>query len=126
MSSLRDNLTSDKKPTHPPLYFPAWKYALVAFVFAFGLLYAFPNLYPDDPAVQVTGAKASIEVTQALADEVQSILKEKGFTARGLELLDKSVLVRFKNTEEQLKAKDVLQQSLGEELLLEELSLLSS
>lgn len=119
MSTLRDTLAPGTgAPRRPPLAFPLWKYALVLGVLVIGLIYAMPNLHPDDPAVQVTGAQAAIEVNEILSEAIEKALSEENIQARELQLLDKSVLVRFNDTEQQLKAKDVLQQKLGEDFLV--------
>ena len=56
--------------------YPAWKYALIAFVIAIGALYALPNLYGEDPALQITSSRGfqlpvelSAEIDNALTDE---------------------------------------------------------
>lgn len=119
MSMLRDTLAPGATvQRRAPLAFPLWKHALVLGVLILGLIYAMPNLYPDDPAVQVTGAKAAIEVNDVLSQSIITALAKKDIAAREVQLLDKSVLIRFKSTEQQLKAKDILQQSLGEDFLV--------
>lgn len=119
MSMLRDTLAPGATvQRRAPLAFPLWKYALVLGVLLVGLIYAMPNLYPDDPAVQVTGAQAAIEVNEILSESITSALAKQSLTPREVQLLDKSVLVRFDNTEQQLRAKDILQQNLGEDFLV--------
>lgn len=119
MSMLRDTLApGGAVQRRAPLAFPLWKYALVLGVLLVGLIYAMPNLYPDDPAVQVTGAQAAIEVNETLSDSISSALAAASLQPREIQRLDKSVLVRFDNTEQQLKAKDILQQNLGEDFLV--------
>jgi preprotein translocase subunit SecD len=119
MSTLRDTLAPGAAvKRRPPLAFPLWKHLLVVAVLVMGLIYAMPNLYPDDPAVQVTGSQAAIEVNESLFIAIKNALAARNVVARDIQLLDKSVLVRFENTEQQLKAKDILQQSLGEDFLV--------
>ncbi|MBQ4834281.1 protein translocase subunit SecD [Pseudoalteromonas sp. MMG010] len=94
--------------------FPLWKYLLVLAVVAIGLLYASPNLYGRDPAIQVSGAKGA-DVDLSALDKVSAILKNKNITVKSTVLESGQILVRFKTVEEQLKAQDVLRDSLSED-----------
>ncbi|MBH0056214.1 protein translocase subunit SecD [Pseudoalteromonas sp. SWXJZ94C] len=96
--------------------FPLWKYLLVLAVVAIGLLYASPNLYGRDPAIQVSGAKGA-DVDLSVVDKVNSILKQHNVTAKSTVLEDGQILVRLKNVEEQLKAHDVLRDSLSDDYI---------
>ncbi|MFY8327107.1 protein translocase subunit SecD [Pseudoalteromonas sp. ZZD1] len=96
--------------------FPLWKYLLVIAVIAIGLLYASPNLYGRDPAIQVSGAKGA-DVELSVLDTVNGILKDNNVTVKSTKLENGQILVRFKNVEEQLKAQDLLRNSLGEDYI---------
>ena len=96
--------------------FPLWKYLLVLAVVAIGLLYASPNLYGRDPAIQVSGAKGA-DVDLSVVDKVNSILKQHNVTAKSTVLEDGQILVRLKNVEEQLKAHDLLRDSLSDDYI---------
>ncbi len=48
--------------------YPLWKYLLILAVLAIGLIYSAPNLYPDDPAIQISGASTALQVNQADLD----------------------------------------------------------
>ena len=48
--------------------YPLWKYILILAVLAIGIIYSAPNLYPDDPAIQVSGASTALKVNQADLD----------------------------------------------------------
>ncbi|MGO2010369.1 MAG: protein translocase subunit SecD [Pseudoalteromonas sp.] len=96
--------------------FPLWKYLLVLAVLAIGLLYASPNLYGRDPAIQVLGAKGA-DVELSAVDEVNTILKDNSITVKSTKYENGQVLVRFKNVEEQLKAQDILRDSLNEDYI---------
>jgi preprotein translocase subunit SecD len=54
--------------------FPRWKYALVALVMLFGLIYALPNAFPPVPAVQVTANRDAPPINQAVQEKVQAAL----------------------------------------------------
>lgn len=62
--------------------YPLWKYILILAVLAVGLIYSAPNLYPDDPAIQVSGASTALQVNQADLDRVSTALKEFGINVK--------------------------------------------
>ncbi|GAB0109874.1 protein translocase subunit SecD [Pseudoalteromonas distincta] len=96
--------------------FPVWKYLLVLAVVAIGLLYASPNLYGRDPAIQVSGAKGA-DVDLSVVDKVNAILEKNNVIVKSTILEDGQILVRFKNVEEQLKAHDLLRDSLSDDYI---------
>lgn len=92
--------------------YPAWKYLLVITVLLVGMLYALPNLYGEDPALQVTSTRTA-EVDLATQDKVQKLLTDAGIAYDSISLADARLLVRFSDTEAQLVAKDVVKKGLG-------------
>jgi len=92
--------------------YPLWKTLMVAFIVAFGALYATPNLYGEDPAVQVSGLRG-VEANMATLDTIKANLTENNIDFFSIVLEKGQVLTRFKNTEDQLKARDVLDDKLG-------------
>ena len=92
--------------------YPAWKYLLVGAVMVFAVLFALPNIYGEDPAVQVSAATVSNE--EGLGERLNSVLAGSGLAYKGVEQTDFGWLVRFEDTEVQLKAKDLLDERLGE------------
>ena len=58
--------------------YPLWKYLLILAVLAVGFIYSAPNLYPDDPAVQISGASTALQVTQADVDKASKALADAG------------------------------------------------
>ena len=93
--------------------YPLWKTLMVMFIVALGALYALPNIYGEDPAVQVSGLRG-VEVDLATVDNIRTQLSEQKITSRSVILENGQVLVRFNDTEEQLKARDLLDESLGD------------
>jgi preprotein translocase subunit SecD len=87
---------------------------MVLFIVAIGAIYASPNLYPEDPAVQLSGLRG-VETTAATLDTVKSHLDENNISYANIAMEKGQVLARFKNTEEQLKARDLLDDIMGEE-----------
>ncbi|HCL76157.1 MAG TPA: protein translocase subunit SecD, partial [Pseudomonas sp.] len=62
--------------------FPLWKYLLILVVLAVACIYSAPNLYPDDPAVQITGATTSLNVTEADLSRAGAALEEAGIEVK--------------------------------------------
>ncbi|NOU52746.1 protein translocase subunit SecD [Pseudoalteromonas sp. JBTF-M23] len=96
--------------------YPMWKYLLVLAVLAVGILYATPNLYGRDPAIQVSGTKGA-SADLSVLDQVNNTLAKNNITVKSSALENGQVLVRFKNVEEQLKAQDLLRASLSEDYI---------
>ncbi|PCI57608.1 MAG: protein translocase subunit SecD [Gammaproteobacteria bacterium] len=92
--------------------YPLWKTLMVAFIVAFGALYATPNLYGEDPAVQVSGLRG-VEANAATLDTIKTNLTDNNIDFANIVLEKGQILARFKNTEDQLKARDVLDDKLG-------------
>ena len=96
------------------MQYPAWKYILIAVVLVISGLYALPNLYPDEPAVQITGASAGVQLTEDVLNESQGLLDKAGLSHHGGSFSNNSALVRLSTAEDQLKAQEVLRRELGE------------
>ncbi len=92
--------------------YPVWKYAIVVVVLLVGLVYALPNFFGEAPAVQVSSAKATAKIDAAMQARVAEALKAGGLTPDILTLDAGSVRARFTSTDDQLKARDVLQRAL--------------
>ncbi len=93
--------------------YPLWKYLLIVLVVAIGVVYALPNLYGEDPAVQISPSRTE-PVDESLRDTVLTRLKDAGIQPKAVELEPgKRLLVRFDDTETQLKAADILKEALG-------------
>ena len=85
---------------------------MVLVIVALGALYAAPNLYVSDPAVQISGARGAV-IEAADLDKVKEDLTNAGFESKSIKLENEQILIRFTDVETQLKAKDLLSVSLG-------------
>ncbi len=94
--------------------FPLWKYVLIGITLVIAFLYSLPNFFGEVPAVQLSPLRTVEKVDTALMGQVEAALKAAGLTYTGMELAGNSVKVRFTSTDNQIKAKDVLQASLGD------------
>ena len=93
--------------------YPFWKYLIIAIALVVGLIYTLPNFFGEVPAVQVMPLRTTEKVDAALMQKVETALQQSGIGADGIALDPRSVKVRLRDTDTQIKAKDVLQSSLG-------------
>ena len=91
---------------------PWWRYLLIAAVLLPGFFYALPNLFGDDPGVQIRAARTTA-VTPFVLDRVEQILSQEQIEPLGMISDEKGVRVRFDSSETQIRARDALQDSLG-------------
>ncbi|ATD65495.1 protein translocase subunit SecD [Neisseria weixii] len=94
--------------------YPLWKYLLIAFTIVVAVIYALPNLFGETPAVQVSTNRQSIVINEQTQNRVESALKAANISTDGMFIADNSLKVRFKDAETQLKARDVIENTLGE------------
>jgi len=94
--------------------YPAWKYLFVAVVVAASLVYALPNLYGKDPALQISSAASGgIEVSELTWLEVETALEAAGIKPGAHSIETGSLLVRMPDEETQLRAREAVQKQLG-------------
>ncbi len=105
--------------------YPLWKYVLIGVALVVGIVYTLPNFFPEVPAVQISTSKASVKVDASTLQKVEEALKAANIAYRGESLDPTGIKVRFDDLDTQVKAKDVLQQKLGENYIVA-LNLLSS
>ena len=94
--------------------YPVWVYALIAVAILAGGLYALPNIFPEDPAVQVSNARTG-EVDPAVASIIDVILGAQGLEARQVEEREGQLLLRYDSADHQLRAADVLRGALDDD-----------
>ena len=82
-----------------------------------GLLYALPNLYGEDPAVQITGARGS-DASVATLDQVKNVLDQDKIQSKSIALENGQILARFKDTDVQLRAREALTSALGDKFVI--------
>lgn len=96
--------------------YPLWKYLMLACVLLVTSIYALPNLYGEDPSIQISHRSQPMAEEDRLA--IEQTLKTKGFDFKRVELLDNRVLARFNDETVQLKAADMLGESLEKKYLV--------
>lgn len=94
-----------------------WKYILIILVMVFGGLYALPNLYGSDPALQITAARGS-ESGELTELAVSVALDEAKITPKSVEVGDDHLIVRFDDEETQLRAQGAVKKELGKDYVV--------
>lgn len=89
-----------------------WKYSFILLLIGLGVLFALPNLYDKDPSLQISASGAS-EVSELTEFQVSTALEEAGIAFKSMKVGLENLTIRFNNTETQLKAKTVVEKSLG-------------
>jgi preprotein translocase subunit SecD len=92
--------------------YPVWKYLLLIFILVVGVIYALPNLYGADPSLQISGSRNN-EVTAEVATRVSDALEAASIPVKKVEIMPERLLLRFNDTETQLKAVDYVKSTLG-------------
>jgi len=93
--------------------YPLWKYILLGIILIIGIIYAIPNLYSEDPAVQVSAAKTDASINNEVRTQIADVLKQAGIVYKSLQGSSEELVLRFNNTDEQLKAQDIIKAALG-------------
>ncbi|MEH6814104.1 MAG: protein translocase subunit SecD [Motiliproteus sp.] len=97
--------------------YPLWKNLLIVFALVVGAIFAIPNLYPDDYAIQVSGASTTTAIDDRLLARAERVLKKANIDALGTEVGAKNLLIRVNSSDDQLKAKAVMSKALGDDYL---------
>ena len=93
-------------------HFPLWKNSLVLITFLVSLIYALPNLYGEDPSVQISSTTPE-RISQQKASEIETAIKAVGVSTKQFDYKDGRILARLFNTDDQLKIADALRDQLG-------------
>ncbi|WP_337262871.1 MULTISPECIES: protein translocase subunit SecD [unclassified Serratia (in: enterobacteria)] len=97
--------------------YPLWKYLMLIVVILVGLLYALPNIYGEDPAVQITGARG-VAASEATLDQVRNVLEKDNIASKSIALENGAILARFKDPDVQLRAREALMAELGDKYVV--------
>ncbi|WP_374378885.1 protein translocase subunit SecD [Pseudomonas fluvialis] len=98
--------------------FPLWKYLLILAVLVIGFIYSAPNLYPDDPAIQISGNSTALQVEEADLQRASRVLQEAGINVKASELSPRGGLLRLTDMADQLPAKDIVRRALGDDYVV--------
>jgi len=95
--------------------YPLWKYLLILIVLIVGIIYALPNLYPADPAVQISSTASGSALDQERLDRLTQALKDEGIDIKKSELNGNNALIRLEEASQQIPARDIIDQRLGDD-----------
>ncbi|MEJ2141414.1 MAG: protein translocase subunit SecD [Gammaproteobacteria bacterium] len=96
--------------------YPLWKYLLILIIIVIGSVYALPNLYGSDPALQITAGR-NVTVNEKTQSKISKILEAENIPVRRIVLDDTGLLVRFESVDDQLKASELVRQQLGSDYI---------
>ncbi len=97
---------------HVMLEYSRWKYVVILFVVLLSAIYALPNIYPQDPSVQISAGRGAT-IDAALEQQVSQVMAKAGLKTKGIEKQGDNLLVRTADADTQSKAADVLGEALG-------------
>ena len=98
--------------------YPLWKYLMILAVVVIGCIYAAPNLYPEDPAIQISETRSSGALSEHKLKKVRDVLAEANIPVLSEESEDKKALLRFSNGEDQINAKPLIEGVLGQDFIV--------
>jgi len=97
--------------------YPLWKYLVIVVALLIGGTYTIPNFFGEAPAVQISAGKATVKIDLATQERVTKLLAQANIETKGIQFEragnNGTIKIRLTNTDNQLKAKDVLQKSLN-------------
>jgi preprotein translocase subunit SecD len=94
--------------------YPLWKNLLILGVVLFGLVYALPNVFPQNPSIEI-GPARGVEITDASLAEVKAALENAGIAYGGIEQLPSGrLLARFDDAADQLRAQEAIETTLSD------------
>ncbi|RXS42511.1 protein translocase subunit SecD [Idiomarina sp. 29L] len=97
--------------------YPLWKNLLIIFVVLVAALYALPNIYGEDPAVQIS-ADRNATIDASTMDRVRNALDSVDIEPKSVSLENEQLLVRLNSDNEQLKARETILDSLGDNYIV--------
>lgn len=91
-----------------------WRYLLILVVLSVSMIYALPNIYPEDPSLQITATRGG-DVTADKVSQLEQALQKNNIAVKSVVLEKGQILARFNSAEDQLKAREVVNAELGTE-----------
>jgi preprotein translocase subunit SecD len=98
--------------------FPAWKYFIIICAVIIGFVYTLPNFYGEVPAVQISGSRSSVVVDSDTINKLTTSLNQAKLSPIGEVFDGKTLKFKFASADIQLKARDVIQQTLGDSYIV--------
>ena len=98
--------------------FPFWKNLTIILVALFAFVYAAPNYFPADAAIQLSGQSGSMKIDNDVLKEMQSALDDADIDYFGGKTDDQTELLRIKDRDSQLRAKEIIQAEMGSDYIV--------
>lgn len=98
--------------------YPLWKNLLIVLMLVIAAIYAAPNLYPEDYAVQISGSRAVYQVDERVITQAVRVLEQEGINFKSSELENETGMIRFDSSDAQLRARAALTRGLGENFVV--------
>ena len=98
--------------------YPLWKYLLILIIVGLGFLYALPNFYPADPAVQISGSSSAMVLDETVKQRAEKTLKDADIDVKSIELEDDSLLIRLNRLDQQQYSKSIVKDLLGDDYVV--------
>lgn len=98
--------------------FPFWKNLTIILVALFAFVYAAPNYFPADAAIQLSGQSGSMKIDNDVLKEMQSALDDADIDYFGGKTDDQTALLRIKDRDSQLRAKEIIQAEMGSDYIV--------
>ncbi|WP_404417993.1 protein translocase subunit SecD [Vreelandella aquamarina] len=95
--------------------YPLWKYLLILVILVAGLIYSLPNLFPEDPAVQISTRQADSTLNQDDIERIEASLTDNDIRVKSTEANGNQWLIRLRNSSDQLAARDLISEQLSED-----------
>ena len=92
-----------------------WKYAIVLLALITALIFSLPNLYAPDPAVQISGESSSLVIDKEAYDIASDSLQQADIAVKQIAIVDNKLEIRLLSRADQLPAKKILQNALGQD-----------
>lgn len=94
-------------------HFPLWKNSLISLILVLAVIYALPNFFGEDPSVQISPSRGAV-LNPAMVEQASQGLEAAGLKPKAVELSEKRLLIRFQDTEIQLRGEEWLKTRFGD------------
>ena len=98
--------------------YPTWRYFVIIAVLMLGILYALPNLYPAQPAIQVAYTDSSKSADQSLLNTIREEISNEDISISEINLKNNNIVAQFSSVEDQLVAKTIIQKALLDKVIV--------
>ena len=114
MSSMSERMLGlSSGPARPPNTYPLWRYLMILAIVTLGILYALPNLFPPDYALQVRSDSSDATMTPMVQRTALAALADDGIAVISTKTDERNLIIRVTNDVDQLRGREVVQTALA-------------